>query len=276
MGIEDIRDALIIRERSAYLLTDPTGNVAGGNVQGFGLYHRDARHLSKYEFDLNGIQPVVLLSTAELGYAMEQVLRNPTLKRPYGARPSRFASASSSIITCLEGRAAVVASMRLPSSTGRGARLAPRCSRTTNSSTVSCCAHSTTFECCAARTSRAKHSCQPARHGSTLCSAATAASSPCKHCHTTRRSPERRSVSWHAPRALSSTRSATRSRARSCTSCDSTSCPPPASSHTALTTAASTRRRSSCSSSPNTTTGPPTCGSCANCCRRSAQLPSGW
>ena len=80
MGIEDIRDALIIRERSAYLLTDPTGNVAGGNVQGFGLYHRDARHLSKYEFDLNGIQPVVLLSTAELGYAMEQVLTNPTLK----------------------------------------------------------------------------------------------------------------------------------------------------------------------------------------------------
>ena len=80
MGIEDIRDALIIRERSSYLLTDPNGIIAAGNVQGFGLYHRDARHLSRYEFDLNGIQPVVLLSTAELGYAMEQVLTNPSLK----------------------------------------------------------------------------------------------------------------------------------------------------------------------------------------------------
>jgi glycogen debranching enzyme len=80
MGIEDIRDALVIRERSSYLLTDPNGNIAAGNVQGFGLYHRDARHLSRYEFDLNGVQPVVLLSTAELGYAMEQVLTNPSLK----------------------------------------------------------------------------------------------------------------------------------------------------------------------------------------------------
>ncbi len=79
MGIEDIRDALIIRERSTYLLTDDTGNVGAGNTQGFGLYHRDARHLSAYHFNLNGIAPVVLLSTAELGYAMEQVLTNPTL-----------------------------------------------------------------------------------------------------------------------------------------------------------------------------------------------------
>ena len=42
MGIEDIRDALIIRERSSYLLTDPNGNwsasmlrdlEAGGQVE---------------------------------------------------------------------------------------------------------------------------------------------------------------------------------------------------------------------------------------------------
>src|SRR5436309_434009 len=52
--------------------------------------------------------------------------------------------------------------MRLPSSTGRGARLAPRCSRTTNSSTGSCCGHSTTFECSPPRTSGAKHACLPA------------------------------------------------------------------------------------------------------------------
>jgi len=79
MLIEDIRDALVIRERSIFLLTDPDGNVSAGNRQGFGIYHADTRHLSTYSLSLNGVAPVVLLSTAELGYAMEQVLTNPTL-----------------------------------------------------------------------------------------------------------------------------------------------------------------------------------------------------
>ena len=78
MGIEDIRDALIIREGSAFLLTDPVGNVPAGNTQGFGIYHADTRHLSAYDLTLNGMRPVMLLSTAELGYAMEQVMTNPT------------------------------------------------------------------------------------------------------------------------------------------------------------------------------------------------------
>lgn len=79
MLIEDIRDALVIRERSVFLLTDPDGNVPADNQQGFGLYHADTRHLSTYSLSLNGIEPVLLLSTAELGHAMEQVLTNPTL-----------------------------------------------------------------------------------------------------------------------------------------------------------------------------------------------------
>ncbi|HEY8173847.1 MAG TPA: glycogen debranching N-terminal domain-containing protein, partial [Dehalococcoidia bacterium] len=79
MGIEDIRDALVIRERSIFLLTDPLGNAPAGNVQGFGIYRADTRHLSSYDLTLNGTRPVMLLSTAELGYAMEQVMTNPTL-----------------------------------------------------------------------------------------------------------------------------------------------------------------------------------------------------
>ena len=55
MGIEDIRDALVIRERSTFLLTDPHGNVPAGNTQGFGIYHADTRHLSTYNFTLNGV-----------------------------------------------------------------------------------------------------------------------------------------------------------------------------------------------------------------------------
>ncbi len=89
MGIEDIRDALIIRERSSFLLTDPSGNVPNGNTQGLGLYHADTRHLSAYNFSLNGIAPVLLLSTAELGYAMEQVMTNPTITSHDGRTVSR-------------------------------------------------------------------------------------------------------------------------------------------------------------------------------------------
>ena len=77
MGIEDIRDALVIRERSSFLLTDREGRVPAGNTQGFGLYHADTRHISALEFTINGHAPVILLSTAELGYAMEQVMSNP-------------------------------------------------------------------------------------------------------------------------------------------------------------------------------------------------------
>jgi len=84
MGIEDIRDALVIRERSTFLLTDPDGNVPAGNTKGFGIYHADTRHLSAYSLTLNGMRPVRLLSTAELGYAMEQVMTNPTMNQDGG------------------------------------------------------------------------------------------------------------------------------------------------------------------------------------------------
>ena len=84
MGIEDIRDALVIREQGLLLLTDPGGNVPLGNRQGFGLYHADTRHLSVYDFSFHSAEPVVLLSTAELGFAEEQVLTNPRMESADG------------------------------------------------------------------------------------------------------------------------------------------------------------------------------------------------
>src|SRR5262249_1736095 len=65
------------------------GNVPPGNRQGYGIYHADTRHLSAWNFTLNGVEPVVLLSTAELGYAMEQVSTNPTLTTPEGRAVQR-------------------------------------------------------------------------------------------------------------------------------------------------------------------------------------------
>jgi glycogen debranching enzyme len=84
MGIEDIRDALVIREGAIFLLTDSDGNAPAGNRQGHGIYHGDTRHLSAYDVSLNGARPVMLLSTAHSGYAMEQVMTNPRLSHVDG------------------------------------------------------------------------------------------------------------------------------------------------------------------------------------------------
>jgi glycogen debranching enzyme len=77
--ITDIRDALLIREKDLFLLTDTEGHVGIGNDSGFGLYHEDTRYLSGWELTLVGVEPVVLLSTAEEAFWMEQVMTNPEL-----------------------------------------------------------------------------------------------------------------------------------------------------------------------------------------------------
>jgi glycogen debranching enzyme len=89
MLIDDIREALLICEGEAFLLTDAEGSVAPGNRLGLGLYHHDARHLSVYRLTLDGAPLVLQLSTAEAGYAMEQVLTNPALERADGRRVER-------------------------------------------------------------------------------------------------------------------------------------------------------------------------------------------
>lgn len=76
MDVQDIRDALVIRERDLFLLTDKAGEVPAGNTNGFGLYFADTRHLSAFEFSLGDGKSMVLLSTAELGYSSEHVLTN--------------------------------------------------------------------------------------------------------------------------------------------------------------------------------------------------------
>jgi glycogen debranching enzyme len=79
MLIRDIRDALVIREGNVFLLTNTAGNVPPNNPNGFGLYHADTRYLSVYDFSFVDARPVMLLSTAELGFSEEQVLTNPTM-----------------------------------------------------------------------------------------------------------------------------------------------------------------------------------------------------
>jgi len=79
MAIRDIRDALVIRERDLFFLTDRSGEAPRSSINGYGLYHSDTRYLSAYEFAFSSAKPITLLSTAELGYSSEQVLTNPTM-----------------------------------------------------------------------------------------------------------------------------------------------------------------------------------------------------
>ena len=82
--IDDIRDALIIREGGLFLLTDTDGSIPLNNDSGFGLYHNDTRYLSGWDLSLIGVEPIVLLSTAEMGFGEEQVMTNPELVNEQG------------------------------------------------------------------------------------------------------------------------------------------------------------------------------------------------
>ncbi|MGN6813303.1 MAG: glycogen debranching N-terminal domain-containing protein [Thermomicrobiales bacterium] len=75
----DIRTALVIKEENHFTLFDPEGNIPINNTSGLGVYLGDTRHLSGYEISLGKVQPVVLVSTAQLGYAAEQQLTNRDL-----------------------------------------------------------------------------------------------------------------------------------------------------------------------------------------------------
>lgn len=89
MSVQDLGDALVIRERDIFLLTDADGQVARGNRQGHGLYHRDTRYLSGYELNFATARAMTLLSTAELGYASEHVMTNSHMLDATGQKLSR-------------------------------------------------------------------------------------------------------------------------------------------------------------------------------------------
>ncbi len=84
--IADIRDALIIREDGLFLFTDTDGSIPLNNDSGFGLYHNDTRYLSGWDLSLIGVEPIVLLSTAEMGFGEEQVMTNPELINERGEK----------------------------------------------------------------------------------------------------------------------------------------------------------------------------------------------
>jgi hypothetical protein len=70
MEVQDIRDALVIRERDLFLLTDEAGEVPEGNINGYGLYFGDTRYLSTFEFSLFENKSMVLFPPLNRGSAL--------------------------------------------------------------------------------------------------------------------------------------------------------------------------------------------------------------
>ncbi|MDP2935979.1 MAG: glycogen debranching N-terminal domain-containing protein, partial [Dehalococcoidia bacterium] len=83
-AIANIQDALVIKEGDLFLLTNREGEIPRQNTSGFGLYHQDTRYLSAYEVFIEGVKPIVLLSTAELGFSAEQEMTNPLIYNHLG------------------------------------------------------------------------------------------------------------------------------------------------------------------------------------------------
>ncbi len=83
-AIANIQDAQVIKEGDLFLLTNRDGEIPVLNTSGFGLYFQDTRYLSAYEIFLEDVKPIVLLSTAEMGFSAEQELTNPLIYGSFG------------------------------------------------------------------------------------------------------------------------------------------------------------------------------------------------
>lgn len=70
---------LVVKEGDVFLYTDVEGDIARGNTYGLGLYYKDTRFLSTFEFRIEGIEPLLLSSSAELDYRSVIELTNPDL-----------------------------------------------------------------------------------------------------------------------------------------------------------------------------------------------------
>lgn len=84
IALSNIRDALVIKDGDLFLMTDVEGNAPRDSMAGYGLYKGDTRYLSVYDFSFDEVRPVVLLSTAELGFSSEHHLTNPPMSTAGG------------------------------------------------------------------------------------------------------------------------------------------------------------------------------------------------
>lgn len=70
---------LVVKEGDVFLYTGVEGDIKRGNTYGLGFYYKDTRFLSTFEFRIEGKEPLLLSSSAELDYRCVVELTNPDL-----------------------------------------------------------------------------------------------------------------------------------------------------------------------------------------------------
>jgi glycogen debranching enzyme len=72
-------ETLTVKENDIFLVSDPLGDIPADGGLAVGLFYRDTRYLSLYEFSINGKRPVVLTSSAEHNFMSNLQFANPRL-----------------------------------------------------------------------------------------------------------------------------------------------------------------------------------------------------
>ncbi|WP_026688865.1 amylo-alpha-1,6-glucosidase [Alteribacter aurantiacus] len=70
----------VIKENDVFLLTDEKGNIPKDHPYGPGLYSKDTRFLSKMDLKINGQEPILLSSEAEVSYMASMIMTNPHME----------------------------------------------------------------------------------------------------------------------------------------------------------------------------------------------------
>jgi glycogen debranching enzyme len=75
-----IAQAVVLKDRDLFFLSEEDGSVPLKGEHGLGLYYHDCRYLSGYEFKFGTAKPTVLVCTAISGFGATLELTNPDLR----------------------------------------------------------------------------------------------------------------------------------------------------------------------------------------------------
>jgi glycogen debranching enzyme len=78
--MRSIAQAVVLKDRELFFLSEVDGSVPLNGEHGLGLYYHDCRFLSGYEFKLGAAKPIALVCTAASGFGAIFELTNPGLK----------------------------------------------------------------------------------------------------------------------------------------------------------------------------------------------------
>jgi glycogen debranching enzyme len=75
-----IAQAVVLKDRDLFFLSEEDGSVPLNGEHGLGLYYHDCRYLSGYEFKFGAAKPIELVCTAAPGFGTMLELTNPDLR----------------------------------------------------------------------------------------------------------------------------------------------------------------------------------------------------